>query len=174
MRKRKKIEARIIEDAQLAISCEGSTRFKREIPALGRRGTHASGSHGGSVDTNAWMEPCVDEKIQGPCWSCWSPLTPLDSLMDCIFLLCIPSATIPMMDLWLIRYNASYAVFSLSQASWDHCFFSWCFCPLPTHYVLTCSFFSSLSLLCFHFPSLYVVLSPVSRVCVLCITWVCV
>ena len=67
MRKRKEIGARIIEDAQLAISCEGSTRFKREIPALGRRGTHASGSHGGSVDTNAWMEPCVDEKIQGPC-----------------------------------------------------------------------------------------------------------
>ena len=66
MRKRKEIEARIIEDAQLAISCEGSTRFKREIPALGRRGAHASGNHGGSVDTNAWMEPCVDEKCKAP------------------------------------------------------------------------------------------------------------
>ena len=174
MRKRKEIEARIIEDAQLAISCEGSTRFKREIPALGRRGTHASGSHGRSVDTNAWMEPCVDEKIQGPCWSCWSPLTPLDSLMDCIFLLCIPSATIPMMDLLLIRYNASYAVFSLSQAYWDHCFF---LVFLSTAYSLCFDlqlFFLSLSLLCFHVPSLYVVLSPVSRVRVLCITWVCV
>lgn len=67
MRKRKEIEARIIEDAQLAISCEGSTRFKREIPALGRRGTHASGSHGGgSVDITHGWSPAWMRRFKAP------------------------------------------------------------------------------------------------------------